>query len=146
MTGYWSLSRAVYPATEVYAVLAPAGVALVVPAIDVAAVLASDVDVAHVACYGEFHVDGEASAVRAVLSRAATDPAHAIANALDALGVRVGTLGLDDAQLPAAAGAALAQRLRALTVRPASEALAQARVVKSPYEIESLQGALRIAE
>jgi Xaa-Pro dipeptidase len=146
ITGYWSLSRAVYPATEVYAVLAPAGIALVVPAIDVAAVLAADVDVAHVACYGEFHVDGEAAAVRAVLSRAATNPAEAVATALDALGVRAGTLGLDEAPLPAAAGTALAQRLRALTVRPASEALAKARVVKSPYEIECLQSALRIAE
>ncbi len=146
VTGYWSLSRAVYPATQMYAVLAPAGIALVVPAIDVAHVVASGVDVAHVACYGEFHVDGDAAAVRAVLSRAAADPAHALATALDALSVRAGTLGLDDARLPAAAAAAIAQRLRGFAVRSCSEALARARVVKSPYEIECLQSALRIAE
>jgi Xaa-Pro aminopeptidase len=146
MTGYWSLSRAVYPTTAIYAVLAPAGIALVVPAIDVAHVMAADVDVAHVACYGEFHVDGDAAAVRAVLSRATADPAHALASALDALGVRAGTLGLDDAPLPAAAAAALAQRLRGFAVRSCSEALASARVVKSPYEIECLQSALHIAE
>jgi Xaa-Pro aminopeptidase len=146
VTGYWSLTRMVYPATEMYAVLAPAGIALVVPAIDVAAVLASDADVAHVACYGEFHVDGDAAAVRAVLARAAADPAQALAQALDLLGVRAGTLGLDDARLPAAAVASIEQRLRGFAVRSCSEALARARVVKSPYEIECLQGALRIAE
>jgi Xaa-Pro aminopeptidase len=60
--------------------------------------------------------------------------------------VRAGALGLDDAGLPAAAGAALAQRLRAFTLRSASEALGTARLVKSPYEIECLQNSLLIAE
>jgi Xaa-Pro aminopeptidase len=146
MTGYWSLWRAVHPATEMYAVLAPAGIALVVPAVDVAAVLAADVDVQHVIAYGEFHVDGDAAAARAVLERAAADPAHALASALEALGVRAGPLGLDDARLPAAAVAAGRERLRASAVRSCSEALARARVVKSPYEIECLQTALWIAE
>ena len=43
VTGHWSLSRAVYPATEMYGVFAPTGVALVVPAIDVPAVIESGV-------------------------------------------------------------------------------------------------------
>jgi Xaa-Pro dipeptidase len=146
LTGYWSLSRAVYPSTEVYAVLAPKGIALVVPAIDVAAVMASDADVAHVTCYGEFHVDGEAAAVQAVLSRAAAHPGRALASALEALGVLAGPIGLDDAELPAAAVTALREGLRAFTVRSCSEALARARMVKSPYEIECLHTALRIAE
>lgn len=146
VTGHWSLSRAVYPATEMYGVFAPTGVALVVPAIDVPAVIASGLDVQHVAAYGEFHVDGDAAAARAVLSRAAGDPAQALANALDALGVSAGTLGLDDAPMPGVAAAAVAQRLHGFAVRSCSEALATARVVKSPYEIECLQSALRIAE
>ena len=146
VTGYWSLSRAVYPATQIYAVLAPAGIALVVPAIDVAAVMACDVNVASVACYGEFHIDGDAAAERAVLARAAADPGRALASALEALGVRAGTVGLDDAALPAAAVTVLGERLRGFAVRSCSEALARARSVKGPYEIECLHTALRIAE
>lgn len=146
VTGYWSLSRAVYPGTEIYAVLAPKGIALVVPAIDVAAVMASDVDVAHVACYGEFHLDGEVARERAVLSRTAADPGRALARALDALGVSAGTVGLDDARLPATAVTILGESLRGFRVRSCSEALARARMVKSPYEIECLHTALRIAE
>lgn len=146
LTGHWSLSRAVYPATEMYGVFAPTGVALVVPAIDVPAVIESGVDVQHVAAYGEFHVDGNAAAARAVLAGAAGDPAQALANALHALGVSAGPLGLDDAPMPGGAAAAVAQRLPGFTVRSCSDALAKARMVKSPYEIECLQSALRIAE
>jgi Xaa-Pro dipeptidase len=151
LTGYWSLSRAVYPATEIHAVFAPGGTALIVPSIDVASVVAAGVDVTHVACYGEFHVDAgadaeEARAVRAIVARAAASPADALAGALDALGVRAGVIGLDDALLPAASAAAAAERLRGFALRPASEALATARLVKSPYEIECLLTALRISE
>ena len=42
VTGFWSVTRAVDPATEIYAVVGPGGTALVVPTIDALAVTEGD--------------------------------------------------------------------------------------------------------
>ena len=54
VSGFRSLSRAVDPTTELFAVFAPRGVALVVPAIDGPAVAVESASVDHVVCYGAF--------------------------------------------------------------------------------------------
>jgi Xaa-Pro aminopeptidase len=74
------------------------------------------------------------------------DAGAAVAAALAALGVRGGHVGLDDERLPAAQAGALAKRLDTFKLTSASAALATARAVKSPYEIDCLQQALRVAE
>ena len=143
ITGFWSLSRAVYPATETYAIVTRAGTALVVPAIDAPAVETTGADADHVIAYGRFVLEHAAGAPRPRVEPAAT-AADAVAAALTALGVRGARVGLDDERLPAAQAQALRARLGAAT--PASEAFAIARSVKSPYEIDCLQQALRVAE
>jgi Xaa-Pro aminopeptidase len=145
VTGFWSLSRAVYPATEIYAVVAPAGTALVVPSIDWLAVVEAGVDAAHVVTYGRFVLEHGAQPPRELPAPRAS-AADAVAAALEALGVRHGRLGVDDARLPATSAQALADRLGGFALTPASEALAAARAVKSPYEIDCLRRSLHVAE
>jgi Xaa-Pro aminopeptidase len=143
VTGFRSLFRAVYPATEIYAVVSRTGTALVVPTIDAPAVAQSAADTDHVLAYGRFVLDG---ADRGKPTDRHADPPAAVAAALEKLGVPGGHLGLDDDLLPAASAKALAERLGTFKTAPASEALGVARAVKSPYEIDCLQQALRIAE
>src|SRR6266705_3400217 len=57
VTGFWSLSRAVYPATEIYAVVARTGTALVVPTIDALAATEGAIDASSVFPYGRFVLD-----------------------------------------------------------------------------------------
>ncbi|HEX9819090.1 MAG TPA: Xaa-Pro peptidase family protein [Methylomirabilota bacterium] len=169
VTGFWSLARAVQPATEIYAVAARAGAALVVPTIDALAVIDGDAQADHVVCHGRFSYDygpaspppgasagpatvetaagGErARRLRAVAASSAATAEDALAAGLAALGLRAGRIGLDDAALPAARVAALGQRLAGHTLVSASEAFATARLVKSPYEIDCLQQALHLTE
>jgi Xaa-Pro aminopeptidase len=143
VTGFWSMFRAVYPATEMYAVVTRGGTALVVPTIDTPAVAERAADVDHVLGYGRFVLD---RAGRSEVAEPHPDATAALVAALEMLGVRGGHLGLDDAQMPAAPAKALAERLAAFKTTSASEAFAVARTVKSPYEIDCLQQALRIAE
>jgi Xaa-Pro aminopeptidase len=152
VTGFWSLARAVDPATEIYAVVAPGGTALVVPTSEALAVIEGDVQADHVVCHGRFFFDdGSAAAdiaarLRAVVTEPAAHAAGALATALAAVGVRAGRIGLDDAGLPAGRVAALGRQLAGSALVPASDAFATARLVKSPYEIECLQRALHVTE
>ena len=152
VTGFRSPSREAYPATEVFAVYARTGSALVVPAIDAAAVAAADVEADHVVCHGRFHVDvaerADPAARRAaeLMAASVTSPADAVASALRALGIADGALGLDAAPLTESTARALAERLASAKIQSASDALAGARAVKGPYEIECLQQALWRAE
>src|SRR5262249_44670175 len=70
--------------------------------------------------------------------------AEALARVLEALGLRGARVGLDDPARPGAAP--IATRLTRFRVTPAAGAVAGARLVKGPYEIECLAQALRIAE
>jgi Xaa-Pro dipeptidase len=143
VTGFWSLARAVAPANETYAVVTRGGTALVVPAIDELAAEGADAD--HVVRYGRFVLEHGARGP-ARRDEAAVDAAAAIGAALATLGVRGGRVGLDGDRLPAAQSQVLTERLAKLTLAPASAAFSTARAIKSPYEIDCLQQALRIAE
>jgi Xaa-Pro aminopeptidase len=152
VTGFSSLIRAVHPATEIYAVVAAGGTALVVPTIEALAVTEGDVDADHVVCHGRFHYadpattgDG-AARLRRLVAEPAAQAADALAAALAAVGVRRGRIGLDDSALPAARLTKLREALSGYTLDTASEALATARLIKSPYEIDSLRLALHATE
>ncbi len=152
VTGFSSLARRVYPTQETYAVVTRDATALVVPTIDLLAVLESDVDVNHVACHGRFHLDTEhargetARHFAALVAEPAASAGEALFEVLRRLGVGAGRLGLDDALIPGATTAALRQALGAYGVESASDALAAARMVKSPFELDALQRALHVAE
>jgi Xaa-Pro aminopeptidase len=152
ITGFWSLACAVDPFTEIYAVVAPGGTVLVVSAMEALAVSEGDAQADHVVCYGRFHytdpeqAGGSLRRLRATIGEPAADAADAVAAALAAVGVRAGRIGLDDASLPAGRRAALGERLADSTLVPSSEAFAQARLIKSPYEIECLQHVLHVTE
>src|SRR5205085_1884581 len=154
LTGFRSLSQAVYQRTPIFAIHAPEGTALVVPVIDAPAV-ADAAEVDHVVTYGEFYLnfsdargrlgDAERRAQGWTASPAAT-AADALADALKALGIREGRIGLDDAQLGYEVWRRATERLSPLTVAAASSEFAEARMVKGPFEIECLERALHIAE
>ena len=152
LTGFSSLARRVYPTQETYAVVTRDATALVVPTIDLLAVLESDVDVNHLACHGRFHLDVEqargetARRFAALVSEPAPTAGEALVEVLRRLGVGAGRLGLDDAHTPAATAAALHHALRGYSVESGSEALATARLIKSPFELDALQRALHVAE
>lgn len=152
LTGFRSLAREVDPATAVFAVYARGGTALVIPAIEAAVVTAGEVDAEHVVCHGRFQLavaePADVAARRAVelTAAAASSPADALAVALRTLGVADAALGLDSAALSGSTTRAVIDRLAGAKIHPASDALAEARMVKGPYEIDCLQQALRIAE
>jgi Xaa-Pro aminopeptidase len=152
ITGFRSPSRQVHPATEIFAVFARTGTALVIPAIDAPAFAAGDVDADQVICYGRFHASvaerADATARRAaeLMASAVASPADGVAAALRALGVADGAVGLDSAPLTESSARAIVERLAGAKIHPVSVALAEARLVKGPYEIDCLQQALRIAE
>lgn len=152
VSGFRRLSRACDRASEVFAVYAAGRTALVVPALDVPALAAGDAVADHVVCHGPSGVvvaegaDASARHAATLAREAAASADAALARALDALGLTRGAVGLDDATLPPAAASALAARLKTFTLVPATEALAEARQVKGPYEIECLQQSLHVAE
>lgn len=151
MTGYRSVNHAVFR-TPQFAVWTPRGTALVVPAVDVPLIMAEGVGVDPVIGFGGFvcsyadSPDPEARRIRELTEPRAPSPGHALASALEALGVRAGRLGLDEGNLKPAAWAGVTAHLAGYTIVPAAAALLTARRVKSPYEIECLGRALGIAE
>jgi Xaa-Pro aminopeptidase len=150
VTGFRSLSQAIYRGTPLFGVFTRRASALVVPAVDVPAVTAAALDVSHVVAYGEFHFadaanDASRTPSGSVVASAASG-ADALAQALDALDVRRGPIGLDDGYLAFDAWHRAGQRLAPLKIVTVSSQLAEARAVKGPWELECLQRALAIAE
>jgi hypothetical protein len=135
-----------------FAVFTPKATALVVPAIDVPAVVAEAVDVDHVVCHGELTAafperqSAEVRRIQEIVSATTSSPAEALVTALALTGIRGESVGLDESRLGPAAWQDLVGHLSGLEVVPGAEHLAEARRVKSPYEIECLDRALRIAE
>jgi len=136
------------------AVVAPGGTALVLPAIDTPALADSDAGVDHVVPYGRA-VFAYASdpgdvgrRVREWTTRGVAPAAAgaALAAALDALGVRDGTIALDDGGLNATLAREVTGALGSRTVVDGGAALLEARQVKGPWEIETLERGLGIAE
>jgi Xaa-Pro dipeptidase len=151
LTGRRGFTEGLYDA-RTFAVFTPKATALVVPAIDVPAVVAEAVDVDHVVCHGELvaafpeRQSAEVRRIQEIVSATASSPADALVAALALTGIRGESVGLDESRLGPAAWQDLVARLSGLEAVPAAEHLAEARRVKSPYEIECLDRALRIAE
>ena len=152
VSGYRGLSPAVDRATELFAVFTRRGTALVVPAIAAPAVAAELAPADHVVCYGAFtdevgeRRDENTRRVTAWLRDPVADPAEGLARALDALGVGRGRVGLDAEGAREATRCRLAERLPSLSLVDGTDALARARAVKGPWELECLARALLIAE
>jgi Xaa-Pro aminopeptidase len=128
------------------------GTALVVPAREVAAVVADGLDVDHVVCVGAVvpalaePADVETRRIRDLMTTGADGPAGALAAALAALGVGAGVIGLDDGRLTPGGWQHLTAGLHRFRVVPAGDLLLGARRVKGPWEIDCLAHAIRIAE
>ena len=152
VTGFRSESRLVYPETCALAVMAPAGTALVLPAIDTPTLAESGASADHVVPYGPFvfayaSAPGDIGArVRAWTRHRAASPGAGLAAALDTLGVPRGTVAVDEAGLTAGTAREIAAALTGFTIVDGAAALLRAREVKAPWEIEALERALGVAE
>ncbi len=152
VTGFRSLSQALYRRTPFFAVFARRGTALVVPMIDVPTVAAGAPDVDHVVTWGDFFVDyadsrGDAERrAREWSARPSATAADALADALAALEVRRGPIGLDDSSLAFDAWHRASERLAPMKVVAAGSGFAEARSIKGPYEIDCIARALGVAE
>ena len=121
VSGYRTLARAADRTTERFAVFTPRGTALVVPAIDAPADAVEPDAADHVVCY-------DASA-------------HEVGERRDASAPTVAARLRDEATRRR-----LAERLPSLSLVDGTAALAGARAVKGPWELECLARALVIAE
>jgi Xaa-Pro aminopeptidase len=146
-----SPAQALDRSLPVLAVFTRRGAALVVPALDVGAATVDRPDV-EVHAYGALPLgesDSRDTTARRVLERARRavgTPADALAAALGALGVTTGRVGLDEGGLTPGGWRRLVEALGAGRVGDGTVALARARAVKAPYEIESLERSLGVAE
>jgi Xaa-Pro dipeptidase len=152
VTGFRSLTHAIFNTLE-FGIFTRQGVALVVPCADVPTVIADAIDVDHIVCFGELAASltepPPTTAIRriqALVAGRAADPVEALARALDRLGVRRGSVGVDESGFTYQSWRRLADRLGEVELVAAAAHLATARRVKSPYEIDCLGRALLIAE
>src|SRR5262245_66637826 len=133
---------------ELYAVFGRGGTALVLPAVEAVTVAVEAVAVDHVRCYGRIDFgearrpDDVGRRIREWTRDPAASAADALAAALDAVGTTHGRVGLDAAGLSSTAWRRVVERLAGRTVVDGAAALADARRVKGPWEIECLQRAL----
>jgi Xaa-Pro aminopeptidase len=104
VTGFRNVLEPVVEAPQ-FGVFTRAGSALVVPAIEVPSVVAGAVDADHVVCFGGWRASSsdapnpEARRLQAMVATAAAGPAEALVAALDRLGVRHGSIGVDESRL-----------------------------------------------
>ena len=149
VTGFGSMVHALFQTTQL-AVWSRRGTALVVPSIDVPAIVSEGIGVDHVVPFGDFVAargkGAEADRIGALSERRAASPTEALATALDAVGAGTGRIGLDEGSLTAQAWELVVAKLGPGRVVPAAALFRVARRVKSPYEIECLERALHIAE
>jgi Xaa-Pro dipeptidase len=151
VTGFRGLSEARRRST-VFGIFTRHGTGLVVPALEVPSVVADRISVDHIVCFGALNAafaeppGADARRSRGIVDAALASAAEGLAAALEHLGIRYGSIGVDESGLPYAVWQHLSERLFSLKLVPAAAHLAQARRVKSPYEIECLGHALRIAE
>jgi Xaa-Pro aminopeptidase len=152
VTGFRSISHALFRGLELYGVVTRRGTGLVIPYIDTTGVAADGIAVDHLACYGKFFFEYAADPgvigekIRRWTAAPAAGPADALAGVLGDLDVLGGRVGLDEAGLFPQAWQRLEERLRGTTIVPAYQLLRGARSVKSPEEIARLERAAQIAE
>jgi len=152
VTGFRSISHALFRGLELYGVFTRRGTGIVIPFIDTTGVAADGIAVDHIACYGKFFFEyadnpgviGEK--VRRFTASPAASPADALAGMLGDLGVLGRRVGIDEAGLFPQAWQRLEERLRGTTIVPAYQLLRGARSVKSLEEIARLERAALIAE
>ncbi len=152
VTGFRSISHAIFRGAELYGVFTRGGTGLVVPFIDTAGVAADGIACDRVACYGKFFFEyadppGEAGErIRQWTREPAPSPADALAAVLADLGAAGRRIGLDEGGLFAPAWARLAERLAGTALVPAYQLVRRARMVKSADEVARLERAAQIAE
>jgi Xaa-Pro aminopeptidase len=152
MTGFRSISHAIFRGAELYGVFTRSGTGLVVPFIDTAGVAADRIACDRVACYGKFFFEyaetpGEAGEkIRQWTREPAPSPADALAAVLADLGAAGRRIGLDEGGLFAPTWARLAERLAGTTLVPGYQLVRRARMVKSADEVARLERAAQIAE
>jgi Xaa-Pro dipeptidase len=150
VTGFRSAAPSFRPG-EVFGVFTRHGTALVLPAREAAAALSGNVEVEHLVCHGRPGWEYAPNAgelgdrLRALVERAPATAIDALVSALETLDLRQRGVGLDESGLDVGASRRLDERLAGRVARGA-DALAGARMVKGPYEIECLQRALWVSE
>ena len=151
VTGFRDPYGIVIPGAEL-GVFTRNGTALIAPAAAAPAIVAGAVDVDHVVAYGDLRlstIDASATDARRLRDLAlggTRDMPDALASALDRLGVGQSSLGLDESWLSHGVFRLLCDRFHSASVVAGASALAGARRVKGPYEIECLWRGLQIAE
>jgi len=152
MTGFRSISHALFRGLELYGVFTRRGTGLVVPFIDTTGVAADEIAVDHLACYGKFFFEyaddpgAVGQKIRQWTAAPAASPADALAAVLGDLGALGGRVGLDEANVFPATWRRLEERLAATTLIPGYQLLRGARAVKSADEVARLERAALIAE
>jgi len=148
-TGFSSMVHELFQ-TPQFAVWNRRSTALVVPVIDVPAIVSDRLGVDHVVAFGDFVAAPgrgvEADRIAELTERRAVSAPEALAVALETVGAGTGRIGLDEGSLSPQTWELVAARLGAGRVVPAAAFFGWARRVKSPYEIECLERALHIAE
>ncbi|MGH7332340.1 MAG: M24 family metallopeptidase [Candidatus Rokuibacteriota bacterium] len=128
------------------------GTALVIPTIEAPAAVIDEAEVDHVVCFGDFPAAISESPgvswrrLESALDHRAASLPEALGLALGLLGVRSGTIGVDESGLRHREWERVNERLGHVKVVNGTDHLAAARRVKAPFEIECLQRALGIAE
>ncbi|MBI4271235.1 MAG: aminopeptidase P family protein [Candidatus Rokubacteria bacterium] len=152
VTGFRSISHAIFRGAELYGVFTRGGTGLVVPFIDTAGVAADAIACDRVACYGKFFFEyadppGDAGErIRGFTRAPASTAADALAGVLADLGVAGRHLGLDEGNVLGPAWTRLGERLAPAALVPAYQLFRRARMVKSPAEVARLERAAWIAE
>jgi Xaa-Pro aminopeptidase len=152
VTGFRSISHALFRGLELYGVFTRRGTGLVVPFIDTTGVAADEIAVDRLACYGKFffeYADDPGAVGRKIrqwTAAPAASPADALAAVLGDLGVPGGRVGLDEANIFPATWRRLEERLTSVTLVPGYQLLRGARAVKSAEEVARLERAALIAE
>lgn len=151
ITGFRGLNHTVFE-TPQYAVFSRRGTGLVVTNVEIASIVADRIDADHVACFGGFQSayderpGGDVKRIRDLMDSRAPSAADALASVLDGLGVRQGTVGLDEGRVTPAGWQRIVARLAGLTVVPAAGHFLVARRMKGPWEIEHLERGVHLVE
>jgi Xaa-Pro dipeptidase len=152
VSGFRSISHALFRGLELYAVFTRRGTGLVIPFIDTTGVAADEIAVDHLACYGRFFFEYAddpgviGKKVRQFTASPKASPADALIGVLGDLGALGKKVGIDEAGLFPQAWRTLEDKLAGTAIVPAYQMLRAARAVKSPEEVARLERAALIAE
>lgn len=152
VTGFRSISHAIFRGAEFYGVFTRQGTGLAVPFIDTAGVAAQEIACDRVACYGQFFFEyanepGVAgNKIRQWTASPAPSAVAALATLLSELGAHGKRIGLDEGNLFPQTWRRIETELAGTTVLPAYQLFRTARMLKSRDEVARLERAVQIAE